>query len=176
MRTAKPGTSSMPPDTMVVDTLLSAARAQRGSLFSTTSRGMPSPVRTRSTPPARMMRVGTLQVSRRMLVSRTPRARTSTPWSLTASPTSTSTATDGRARLGPEHAPQALDLATITHPDFQGRGLARRLMVKRIRRQMQRAESPFLHVMRDNGIAHRLYERMGFRDYGESVVRVVSPC
>ena len=49
-------------------------------------------------------------------------------------------------------------------------------MVKLIRRQMQRAESPFLHVMRDNGIAHRLYERMGFRDDGESVVRVVSPC
>lgn len=61
-----------------------------------------------------------------------------------------------------------------THPDFQGRGLARRLMFKLIRRQMQRGETPFLHVMRSNGGAHGLYERMGFRDYRESVVRVVS--
>jgi predicted GNAT family acetyltransferase len=61
-----------------------------------------------------------------------------------------------------------------THPDFQGRGLARRLMFKLIRRQMQRGETPFLHVMRSNTGAHFLYERMGFRDYRESVVRVVS--
>jgi ribosomal protein S18 acetylase RimI-like enzyme len=61
-----------------------------------------------------------------------------------------------------------------THPDFQGRGLARRLMAKLIRRQIQRNEVPFLHVMRDNARAHGLYEKMGFRDYRESVVRVVS--
>jgi ribosomal protein S18 acetylase RimI-like enzyme len=63
-----------------------------------------------------------------------------------------------------------------THPDFQGRGFARRLMIKLIRRQMQRNEIPFLHVMRDNDRAHGLYERMGFRDYRESVIRVVSRC
>ena len=63
-----------------------------------------------------------------------------------------------------------------THPDFQGRGLARRLMLKLIRRQMQRNETPFLHVMRDNSIARRLYERMGFRVYRESIIRVISPC
>jgi ribosomal protein S18 acetylase RimI-like enzyme len=63
-----------------------------------------------------------------------------------------------------------------THPDFQGRGLARRLMTKLIRRQMQRNETPFLHMVRENHVAHRLYERMGFRDYRESVVRVISPC
>lgn len=62
-----------------------------------------------------------------------------------------------------------------THPDFQGRGLARRLMLKLVYRQMQRGETPFLHVMRDNGGARRLYERMGFGHYLESVVRVVSP-
>ena len=61
-----------------------------------------------------------------------------------------------------------------THPDFQGRGLARRLMVKLIRRQMQRDETPFLHVMRDNHNAHRLYERMGFRTCRESVIRVIT--
>jgi predicted GNAT family acetyltransferase len=63
-----------------------------------------------------------------------------------------------------------------THPDVQGRGYARHLMIKLVRRQMQRDETPFLHVMRDNAGARRLYARMGFRDYRESVVRVVSPC
>jgi ribosomal protein S18 acetylase RimI-like enzyme len=63
-----------------------------------------------------------------------------------------------------------------TRPEFQGRGLARRLMTKLIRRQMQRNETPFLHVMSDNTGAHRLYERMGFCDYRETVVRVISPC
>jgi ribosomal protein S18 acetylase RimI-like enzyme len=61
-----------------------------------------------------------------------------------------------------------------THPDFQGQGLARRLVAKLVRRQLQRNEIPFLHVMHDNESAHRLYERMGFRDYLEPVVRVVS--
>jgi ribosomal protein S18 acetylase RimI-like enzyme len=63
-----------------------------------------------------------------------------------------------------------------THPEFQGRGLARRLVAKLIRREMQRAETPFLHVVRDNGIAHGIYERMGFRNYRESPVRVISLC
>jgi ribosomal protein S18 acetylase RimI-like enzyme len=61
-----------------------------------------------------------------------------------------------------------------THPDFQGRGLARRLMQVLLRRELQRGETPFLHVMRDNRSAHDLYERMGFRDRQEQVVRVLS--
>lgn len=62
-----------------------------------------------------------------------------------------------------------------THPDFQGRGLARRLMEKLVLRQLQRGATPFLHVMRANASAHDLYLRMGFKDYKESVVRVVTP-
>jgi ribosomal protein S18 acetylase RimI-like enzyme len=62
-----------------------------------------------------------------------------------------------------------------THPDYQGRGYARRLMRKLIRRQLLRGETPFLHVMRANEAAHALYLRMGFRDYLETVVRVVTP-
>ena len=61
-----------------------------------------------------------------------------------------------------------------THPDYQGRWLARRLMLKLIRREMLRNETPFLHVMRDNIGAWQLYERMGFRKYREVVVRVVA--
>jgi ribosomal protein S18 acetylase RimI-like enzyme len=128
---------------------------------------------------------------------------------------------DGFVTLGPEHAAQALELATLmrpgpfgprtielgdyvgqfdgarlvamagertcaaglreisgvcTHPDFQGRGLGRRLVAALVRRQMARNERPFLHVMRANEAAHGLYLRMGFRDYLESVVRVVTPC
>ena len=49
-----------------------------------------------------------------------------------------------------------------THPDFQGRGLARRLVAKLIARQVARNETPFLHVMRENGIAHRFYSAWGF--------------
>jgi len=62
-----------------------------------------------------------------------------------------------------------------THPDCQGRGHARRLMIKLVRRQMQRGQTPFLHVMSDNLGARRLYDRIGFRDVLETVVRVVSP-
>jgi GNAT superfamily N-acetyltransferase len=61
-----------------------------------------------------------------------------------------------------------------THPDHQGRGLARRLMLLLIRRQLIRNETPFLHVMSANTGARALYERMGFRPYRESVVRVIS--
>jgi len=61
-----------------------------------------------------------------------------------------------------------------THPDFQGRGLARRLMAKVIRRQMQRGETPVLHVMSSNEGACALYRRMGFADHRETVVRVIS--
>ena len=60
-----------------------------------------------------------------------------------------------------------------THPDDQGRGLARQLMVKLIRRQLRRGDTPFLHVMRGND-AHALYLRMGFADYRETVVRVIA--
>ncbi|MET0388143.1 MAG: GNAT family N-acetyltransferase [Polyangiales bacterium] len=61
-----------------------------------------------------------------------------------------------------------------THPDFQGRGLARELMLKLLRRQLQRDQTPFLHVMRDNVTARAMYLRMGFEIYRESVVRVLS--
>lgn len=61
-----------------------------------------------------------------------------------------------------------------THPRAQGRGLARRLMLHLIARELQRGETPFLHVMRANRRAHALYERMGFATCSEAVVRVVS--
>jgi len=61
-----------------------------------------------------------------------------------------------------------------THPDFQGRGLAKKLTLKLVRRQMQRGKTPFLHVMSHNTSARALYEKLGFRNYLETVVRVVT--
>jgi len=73
------------------------------------------------------------------------------------------------------HAGTLRELSGVcTHPDFQGRGLARALMAKLIRRELARGETPFLHVMRDNAGARALYERIGFRNYRETVVRVVA--
>lgn len=61
-----------------------------------------------------------------------------------------------------------------THPDFQGRGLAKKLTLKLVHRQLQRGKTPFLHVMSHNTPARALYEKLGFRIYLETVVRVVS--
>jgi ribosomal protein S18 acetylase RimI-like enzyme len=61
-----------------------------------------------------------------------------------------------------------------TRPGYQGRGLARRLMLKLVRRQLARGETPFLHVMSANARAHQLYLDMGFRDERETVVRVLT--
>jgi len=63
-----------------------------------------------------------------------------------------------------------------THPDFRGRGLARRLTLKLIHRVMKRGETPFLHVMGDNPSARQLYRKMGFRDYCETTARIISHC
>jgi GNAT superfamily N-acetyltransferase len=60
-----------------------------------------------------------------------------------------------------------------THPASQGRGLARRLTTKLVRRQLQRGLRPFLHVMAKNTGARALYEKLGFVVYRETVVRVV---
>jgi ribosomal protein S18 acetylase RimI-like enzyme len=60
-----------------------------------------------------------------------------------------------------------------THPDFQGRGLARKLTLKLVRRQLQRGKTPFLHVMSHNAPARALYAKMGFRDFLGTTVRVV---
>jgi ribosomal protein S18 acetylase RimI-like enzyme len=61
-----------------------------------------------------------------------------------------------------------------THPDYQGRGLARNLMNEVLRRQLDRGQVPFLHVMSANEIARSLYLKMGFSVYHERTVRIVT--
>ena len=61
-----------------------------------------------------------------------------------------------------------------THPDAQGRGLARALTLAMVRRQLDRGELPFLHVMPENARARTLYERIGFEVVREVPMRVVT--
>lgn len=61
-----------------------------------------------------------------------------------------------------------------THPDYQGRGYARRLVATLVRRQLARKQVPFLHVMHGNDNARRIYERAGFRLHSDMVVRIVT--
>ena len=60
-----------------------------------------------------------------------------------------------------------------THPDFQGRGLAKKLTLKLVYRQMQRGKKSFLHVLSHNHSARGLYGKMGYSDYLETAVRVI---
>jgi predicted GNAT family acetyltransferase len=52
--------------------------------------------------------------------------------------------------------------AVCTHPDFTGRGLARRLLAFLARDIAVRGDTPFLHVSPANQRAVRLYEQNGF--------------
>ncbi|MFN4143730.1 GNAT family N-acetyltransferase [Aestuariivirga sp.] len=49
-----------------------------------------------------------------------------------------------------------------THPEFRGRGYARRLSLAAAARIAARGETPFLHAFAGNRAAIRLYEQLGF--------------
>ena len=53
--------------------------------------------------------------------------------------------------------------AICTHPDFTGRGYARRLTAFLGNDTLQRGRIPFLHVSHANVRAKRLYEQLGYR-------------
>ena len=52
--------------------------------------------------------------------------------------------------------------AICTHPDFNGRGYARRLTAMLANDMLARGLTPFLHVSHENVRAKQLYERIGF--------------
>jgi GNAT superfamily N-acetyltransferase len=64
--------------------------------------------------------------------------------------------------------------AICTHPEARGQGYAARLTRHLLARARVRGERSFLHVMHGNAGARALYRRLGFEDYREMVVRVVS--
>lgn len=53
--------------------------------------------------------------------------------------------------------------AVCTHPDFNGRGLARRLLAFLTNDNLERGRLPFLHVSHENSRAKDLYMRNGYR-------------
>ena len=53
--------------------------------------------------------------------------------------------------------------AICTHPDFVGRGYARRLTAMLSNDNLSRGRIPFLHVSHDNPRALNMYERLGYR-------------
>jgi ribosomal protein S18 acetylase RimI-like enzyme len=64
-------------------------------------------------------------------------------------------------RLGTD---AAVEMSAIcTHPDFSGRGHARRLTAMLTNDILDRGRLPFLHVSRNNVRAVRLYESLGYR-------------
>ena len=59
--------------------------------------------------------------------------------------------------------------AVCTHPDFNGRGYARRLIALLSNDNLERGRLPFLHVSHQNHRAKQLYEQLGYshrRDIG----------
>lgn len=59
---------------------------------------------------------------------------------------------------------RATELSAIcTHPDFLGRGYARRLMAHVTNELLAQGRRPFLHVSHENTRARTLYEQVGFR-------------
>lgn len=53
--------------------------------------------------------------------------------------------------------------AVCTHPDFAGRGYARRLLAMLGNDVLERGLQPFLHVSHENHRAKQLYEQTGYR-------------
>lgn len=64
-------------------------------------------------------------------------------------------------RLGTDHARELS--AICTHPDFTGRGLARRLTAMLANDVLAAGKLPFLHVSHQNPRAFELYLSLGFR-------------
>jgi predicted GNAT family acetyltransferase len=68
--------------------------------------------------------------------------------------------------------------AICTHPDFNGRGYARRLTALLTNDNLERGRLPFLHVSHENPRAKRLYEQLGYghrRDIGFWALREAGP-
>lgn len=63
--------------------------------------------------------------------------------------------------------------AVCTHPDFRGRGLARRLSAAVASRIAGRGETAFLHSWKENRSAIALYESLGFTQRAEIDVAVM---
>jgi ribosomal protein S18 acetylase RimI-like enzyme len=64
--------------------------------------------------------------------------------------------------------------AVCTHPDYLGRGYARRLIALLTNDILDRCELPFLHFAHENVRAKALYERLGFELRADVLLHVVT--
>lgn len=85
---------------------------------------------------------------------------------------------DGRlaAMAGERMRPQGyVEVSGVcTHPEFRGRGLARRLSAAVAAAIEARGQRPFLHAWRSNAVAIALYEGLGFVQRTELQVAVIA--
>jgi ribosomal protein S18 acetylase RimI-like enzyme len=64
--------------------------------------------------------------------------------------------------------------AVCTHPDYLGRGYARRLIALLTNAILEAGETPFLHFAHENVRAKSLYERIGFAHRGDIALLVAT--
>ena len=70
----------------------------------------------------------------------------------------------GAAAVDVARLPGHVEISGVcTHPDFRGRGLARRLSAAAAADIVARGDTPFLHAWKANTPAITLYESLGFR-------------
>ncbi|WP_175632870.1 GNAT family N-acetyltransferase [Pedobacter ghigonis] len=63
--------------------------------------------------------------------------------------------------------------AVCTHPDHLGKGYAFKILQEQLKRILNRAEIPFLHVKNDNLGAIKLYQKLGFKIRTEMTAYVI---
>lgn len=63
--------------------------------------------------------------------------------------------------------------AVCTHPNHLGKGYAFKILQEQIKRILNRAEIPFLHVKNDNEGAIKLYQKLGFNIRTEMIAYVI---
>jgi ribosomal protein S18 acetylase RimI-like enzyme len=71
-----------------------------------------------------------------------------------------------RVQPGPKHAHKGLLWGMYVRPQFRAAGLGRRLVEAIVAHARERVELLQLSVISDNAPARRLYERLGFVEYG----------
>ncbi len=72
------------------------------------------------------------------------------------------------------HLPGCCEVSSVcTHPDYQRRGFAQALITKACQNISARGELPFLHVMKQNTKAARVYEQLGFVERQHFLVYVI---
>ena len=53
--------------------------------------------------------------------------------------------------------------AIVTHPNHTGQGYAKQLIAHTVNNILDQNKTPYLHVVEDNIVAIKLYEKLGFK-------------